>query len=467
MKLVKSNLGIVGSWPLDEGGGAIAYDRSGNGNNGTLVNAPTSVIEKNGRALSFNGTSQYVSVATLPFGYSATAYKRTISFWAKGSGVALHNIRDTTNVGDASIGIDASCYLGYTLESNSSPPYAYGVTSPITANSSVLNHYVIVLDMPAMSPSTNYSATVVLYTNGIGSTQTLNFYVSVGNISFTALNIARCYNYVYSSSYFSGSISNVRIYNRALSAREVMDLYINPNNIYVKRPSLLSMIAGLIPNFTAIYGAAYMSQQQSGLISTSTNVAAALAAVQSSSGLINVSNSLAAQQNTSSSTAATIASSASIACALSIGFNSSAQGLVAQNILGAGNTTQSATGSVLSSVAIAAASNMSVLSFGNITVTAPVGGYIAGSANYSAGAAGTLTSKLSVFGSANKSSSAAAVGSTRANLSATANYCTSSFAAITAQVKSIYYYGKLTMVAMQSDYGMIALSNEFSIEVLN
>jgi hypothetical protein len=56
----------VANWMFDEGSGTTTYDRSGNGNNGTLVNGPTWVSEVTGtpgdHALSFDGISQYVRV---------------------------------------------------------------------------------------------------------------------------------------------------------------------------------------------------------------------------------------------------------------------------------------------------------------------------------------------------------------------------------------------------------------------
>jgi len=70
----------VGYWPLDENAGTTTYDRSGNGNNGTLTNGPTWVQGKNGPALSFDGTNDYVdagSNAILDFGandFTASAW---------------------------------------------------------------------------------------------------------------------------------------------------------------------------------------------------------------------------------------------------------------------------------------------------------------------------------------------------------------------------------------------------------
>jgi len=52
---------LVAHWKLDEGSGTAASDSSGNGNDGTL-NGPTWVAGRVGSALSFDGTSDYVDV---------------------------------------------------------------------------------------------------------------------------------------------------------------------------------------------------------------------------------------------------------------------------------------------------------------------------------------------------------------------------------------------------------------------
>ena len=51
----------VAQWDMDEGSGSVINDKSGNGNNGTLVNGTTWAQGKHGSALSFDGTDDYVS----------------------------------------------------------------------------------------------------------------------------------------------------------------------------------------------------------------------------------------------------------------------------------------------------------------------------------------------------------------------------------------------------------------------
>jgi len=65
LSLVAKSQGLVGYWKLDEGSGSTAVDSSGNGNNGILVGSPPWTTGKIGGALSFNGSSQYVQVPVL------------------------------------------------------------------------------------------------------------------------------------------------------------------------------------------------------------------------------------------------------------------------------------------------------------------------------------------------------------------------------------------------------------------
>lgn len=55
----------VGAWLFDEGSGNIATDLSENKNNGTIVNGPKWVDGKFGKALSFDGTDDYINLPTI------------------------------------------------------------------------------------------------------------------------------------------------------------------------------------------------------------------------------------------------------------------------------------------------------------------------------------------------------------------------------------------------------------------
>jgi hypothetical protein len=75
----------VAHWRFDEKQGAVATDHSGNGVNGTLLNFPTDnsqwVAGKYNNALSFDGSNDYVSIATNSI--LNDAYDTSFSFWIK------------------------------------------------------------------------------------------------------------------------------------------------------------------------------------------------------------------------------------------------------------------------------------------------------------------------------------------------------------------------------------------------
>jgi hypothetical protein len=61
-KSFKLGDGLVAWWKFDETSGTVAYDSSGNGNNGTLTSGPTWISGKIEGALSFDGVDDYVKV---------------------------------------------------------------------------------------------------------------------------------------------------------------------------------------------------------------------------------------------------------------------------------------------------------------------------------------------------------------------------------------------------------------------
>ena len=70
--------GLVGWWKFDETNGTVAYDSSGNGNDGNLTNGQTWTSGKIGGALSFDGSSDRVK---LPHNILNGQIDVTVSFW--------------------------------------------------------------------------------------------------------------------------------------------------------------------------------------------------------------------------------------------------------------------------------------------------------------------------------------------------------------------------------------------------
>ena len=84
--------GLVGLWSFDgaDMAGTVAYDRSGQGNNGTLTNGPSKAIGKIGQGLQFDGVDDRVPSGTSAnFDFTYASSKFTWSGWIRPDD--LHN----------------------------------------------------------------------------------------------------------------------------------------------------------------------------------------------------------------------------------------------------------------------------------------------------------------------------------------------------------------------------------------
>ncbi len=74
---------LIGWWPFEEGQGTVALDASGHGNHATLIGDPQWVPGYDGLALDFDGQGDYLDTGKLPsqLGIAGSA-PRTIALWA-------------------------------------------------------------------------------------------------------------------------------------------------------------------------------------------------------------------------------------------------------------------------------------------------------------------------------------------------------------------------------------------------
>ena len=222
--------GLVGYWTFDgkDMPNGVALDMSGNFATGTPVNIATSTFYaagKIGQALNFDGVNDYVRTAsTITFNSNIS----TVSFWykvandtASDSDVMLElssnfNNNDGTFVifphsisysGKFAVGIQDSVGTSkYRVESVSRP--SVGVWhhySVILNNSTTLGDIVIYIDN-------------VLQTTGVE----LNIKDQSSNLKTDTLYFMSRGG---SSLFEDGILDDVRIYNRALSANEIKQLY--------------------------------------------------------------------------------------------------------------------------------------------------------------------------------------------------------------------------------------------------
>ena len=205
--------GLVGHWKFDEGSGLIAVDSSGNKNTGTLSGAtkPIYVAGKIGpTALSFDGSSGYVDVGNKS-SLIMNSNSFTVAYWLKSTVKGRYIIRggDTGSryydVLDGTIGqLVARIYDGTNFSSL--------LISNQALNDGRWHHIVWETDR-----SVNL---MKMWVDGVKQTSEVDI-SGIGSIpSMDQFYIGKA-----GTSYYNGLIDDVRIYNRAISATEIKQLY--------------------------------------------------------------------------------------------------------------------------------------------------------------------------------------------------------------------------------------------------
>jgi len=196
------------------GTGTTWTDLSGNGNNGTLTNGPT-FSNVNGGSILFDGIDDYVAGGNLGSFYS----QGTISYWMYSTAVEDYRNPFTTNYNGGNVGIrfeqytSASPYGGFNViignDAGTFTNFSYSPSAILTVNS----WYNVVL---VWNTVTNIATG---YLNGVLKFNSSHTYWAT---TLPAIAIGNGFS---SARYFKGNISSVGIYNRALSATEVLQNY--------------------------------------------------------------------------------------------------------------------------------------------------------------------------------------------------------------------------------------------------
>jgi hypothetical protein len=208
--LLTLDAGFTTSYPTT---GSTWYDLSGNSYNGTLTNGPTFNSGSNG-SIVFDGTDDYVITSNTTYNFSTNA-NFTYCAWiypsfssSSSTGRAVIN---STSPSNAII----RAYLRW--EGPSLGFYFDMVTSAWYTTSTTFNantwHYLCFTHNSSNSGSYYFDGTAVTTVSNPGGLATItNNPITIG---YGSIN----------SYYWSGRISNVQIYNRALTASEVLQNY--------------------------------------------------------------------------------------------------------------------------------------------------------------------------------------------------------------------------------------------------
>jgi len=213
LSLWTSASGLVGYWSFDEGAGTTARDLSGRGNTGTLVNNPTWVEGRVGRALSFDGVDDNLEIGDRPSLNFHGTQPFTIEAWVRPA-VANHSgmIVSRYNggiAGNYSLSFGAG-RLAMLLRRAVSPWHIVGTTVS-TAN--VWHHVVGTYDGSHMHLFVNGSSDAVPMAADLSPSHSIRVLVGAQ----LHMNSP--------TGFFNGLIDEVRIHNRALSAAEIRTIF--------------------------------------------------------------------------------------------------------------------------------------------------------------------------------------------------------------------------------------------------
>jgi len=202
--------GLVASWHFDEESGNVAYDSSGNDNDGTIYGA-TRVDGKFGKALSFDGTDDYVDC-----GSNINVDALSVECWAKVEEWTTYNrLLQRANGDGKGFLLWLGTYNSFMFQVKQYAPDISAKSEEFLAGDA-WHHVVGIWDgNPDNQPKiyVNVNEYTNTYTN------------AAGDGGGTVLEIGRRANA--DQNYLKGIIDEVRIYNRALTPQEISDLYNN------------------------------------------------------------------------------------------------------------------------------------------------------------------------------------------------------------------------------------------------
>jgi hypothetical protein len=231
--------GLVAAWGFDEGSGTTAGDATGNGHSGAIFNA-TWATGKFGGALSFNGVDAWVTVADAADLHLASGM--TLEAWVRPSEVSGFETVILKERGSSG--------LSYALYANDSDrgnaPAGY-LRTGVGGDRGVPGDATLPVDAWSHLATTYDGSAFRMYVNG-----TLVGTLSASGEILTTDDVLRIGgNGVWDGEFFTGLIDEVRVYNRALTAEEILSDSQTPvNSAAAPRTSVASVQSAAYPTGT-------------------------------------------------------------------------------------------------------------------------------------------------------------------------------------------------------------------------
>ena len=208
--------GLVGWWPMSESSGTTTADASGNGYTGTLAGGTAFAAGMIGNGTSYNGSNAYINLGN-PAAFPSGTAARSMCTWAKAnttsSGYRWVVAYGTANIGKAMfIGMSGSTLVGGS--------YGDDIQSTNFWAGGVWKHVCLAYD----------GSTARLYGNGTLLTSASKSWNLTKSQAYIGQQVG-------GGEFWNGFIDEVRIYNRALSAAEVTDIYNDTGVLPTPSPS--------------------------------------------------------------------------------------------------------------------------------------------------------------------------------------------------------------------------------------
>jgi hypothetical protein len=203
-------VGLVAFYPFDEASGTTSADASGNNQTATMQGA-TFAPGLRGNAATMNGTTQYVS---LPSGIVSGLTSFSISAWVFPNNTVAH-----TRIFDFGTGTNTYMFL---------TPHTTVARFAITTSGANMEQRI---DAPVLAAAswqhvavTVAGATGTLYVNGAQLAQNAAMTLNAASLGTTTQNWLGRSQFAADPN-LNGQIDEFRIYNRALTASEVQQLF--------------------------------------------------------------------------------------------------------------------------------------------------------------------------------------------------------------------------------------------------
>lgn len=215
---ISSDTSLRGWWKMDESGGNVVSDFSGFANHGTAVNGPTFVAGMSGNAMSFDGSNDYVqlpnSIANSAAGSVSMWIRTNTNFTNFAHLFYLSPVASGDGFGaeqELHVSFRADERLHFYIKDAANGVNDINIISPASYANNAWHHIVATWDI---------NGNAVLYANGVQVASAVH-----DAASFSGSSVVRLGRPGANTRYYSGLMDDVRLYNVAISALQVQELY--------------------------------------------------------------------------------------------------------------------------------------------------------------------------------------------------------------------------------------------------